>query len=167
MLSRGRLYVTDYRAIFFDRYYAPSRVMPLLETLRRHPNLPDVDIVVAPNDEPRVKTLVDRKFWTRLCSRFPGGDELPPAMFARIVEPRVLPLLDDSSTCLFGSEGGVNPHTSDSNGKTMPSLPVSWEGSGAKGLTAPDRRACSIWSCWYSRAKMYKHKKSNCSQFKI
>ena len=38
----GRLYITDYRAIFFDRYYAPSRVMPLLETLRRHPNLPDV-----------------------------------------------------------------------------------------------------------------------------
>ena len=71
-------------------------------------------------------------------------------MFARIVEPRVRPLFDDSSTCLFGSEGGVNPQTSDSKGKTMPSLPVSWEGSGAKGLTAPDRRACSIWSCWYS-----------------
>ena len=64
-------------------------------------------------------------------------------MFARIVEPRVLPLFDDSSTCLFGSEGGVKPQTSLSNGKTMPSLPVSWEGRGVKGLTAPERRACA------------------------
>ena len=30
-------------------------------------------------------------------------------MFARIVEPRVLPLFDDSSTCLFGSAGGAKP----------------------------------------------------------
>ena len=36
----GKLYLTDYRAIFFDRHYAPSRILPLLETLRRHPNLP-------------------------------------------------------------------------------------------------------------------------------
>ena len=35
----GRLYVTDYAAIFFDRHYAPARIMPLLATLRRHPAL--------------------------------------------------------------------------------------------------------------------------------
>ena len=46
----GNLYITDYRAIFFDRYYAPSRVMPLLETLRRHPHLPDLDLVVVLGD---------------------------------------------------------------------------------------------------------------------
>ena len=49
----GNLYLTDYRAIFFDRHYAPARIMPILETLRRHPNLPNMDIVVAGNDEPR------------------------------------------------------------------------------------------------------------------
>jgi hypothetical protein len=48
----GSLYLTDYRAIFFDRHYAPSRVMPLLETLRRNPTLPNMDIVVAGNDDP-------------------------------------------------------------------------------------------------------------------
>ena len=48
----GSLYLTDYRAVFFDRHYAPSRVMPLLETLRRNPTLPDLDIVVAGNDAP-------------------------------------------------------------------------------------------------------------------
>ena len=35
----GRLYVTDYAAVFFDRHYAPARIMPLLATLRRHPAL--------------------------------------------------------------------------------------------------------------------------------
>ena len=35
-----------------SRHYAPSRVMPLLETLRRNPTLPDLDIVVAGNDAP-------------------------------------------------------------------------------------------------------------------
>jgi hypothetical protein len=96
-VSRGRLYITDYRAIFFDRFYAPSRVMPLLETLRRHPNLPDVDIVVAAVDEPRVKTLVDAKWWTRLCTRYPGGThnnriELPPPLFSSTISRHHLDL---------------------------------------------------------------------------
>ena len=38
-IYRGSLYITDYRAIFFDRHYAPARVMPILETLRRNPQL--------------------------------------------------------------------------------------------------------------------------------
>ena len=80
----GNMYITDYRAIFFDRYYAPSRVMPLLETLRRHPNLPDIDIVVAANDEPRIKTLVSPKWWRRLCTAYPGvAPEGTPHRFAR------------------------------------------------------------------------------------
>ena len=65
-IHRGSLYLTDYRAIFFDRHYAPSRILPLLETLRRHPNLPDIDIVVAGNDEPRVPAVPgDRYIWSR------------------------------------------------------------------------------------------------------
>ena len=80
----GNMYITDYRAIFFDRYYAPARVMPLLETLRRHPNLPDIDIVVAANDEPRIKTLVSPKYWRRLCTAYPGvAPEDSPHRFAR------------------------------------------------------------------------------------
>ena len=101
----GRLYITDYRAIFFDRYFAPSRVMPLLETLRRHRNLPDIDIVIAANDEPRVKTLVDGRFpkyWTRLCSSYPGARvgsvdgirfaDLPPPLFSSTVSRHHLDL---------------------------------------------------------------------------
>ncbi|EOD23491.1 hypothetical protein EMIHUDRAFT_239584 [Emiliania huxleyi CCMP1516] len=53
LVHKGSLYLTDYRAIFFDRHYAPARVWPLLAALRRHRDLPDVDIVVAGNDEPR------------------------------------------------------------------------------------------------------------------
>ena len=53
-IHKGKLYLTDYRAIFFDRHYAPARVMPLLAALRAHPDLPDVDIVVSGNDEPKV-----------------------------------------------------------------------------------------------------------------
>jgi hypothetical protein len=48
------MYLTDYRAIFFDRHYAPARVMPLLAALRRHATMPNIDIVVAGNDEPKV-----------------------------------------------------------------------------------------------------------------
>jgi len=93
-VSQGRLYVTDYRAIFFDRHYAPSRVMPLLDLLRRHPDLPDVDLVVAAVDEPRIKTLVHRKWWTRTCKRWPGEGglggggkrgELPPPLFSSTI----------------------------------------------------------------------------------
>ena len=36
-IYEGSLYLTDYRAIFFDRHYAPARILPLLETLRRNP----------------------------------------------------------------------------------------------------------------------------------
>ena len=68
----NRLYIQDYRAVFFDRHYAPARIMPLLDVLRRH-KIPDVDIVVAAVDEPRVKTIVDAREWSRTIQRFPGG----------------------------------------------------------------------------------------------
>ena len=32
-VRQGRLYLTDYRAIFFDRHYAPARIMPMLEVM--------------------------------------------------------------------------------------------------------------------------------------
>jgi hypothetical protein len=93
----GNLYLTDYRAIFFDRHYAPARVLPIMETLRRHPTLPDMDLVVAGNDEPRVPSMPgDRWSWTRTCGRWPGANQvggsngkpgpgsgkMPPAIFA-------------------------------------------------------------------------------------
>jgi len=98
----GNLYITDYRAIFFDRYYAPSRVMPLLETLRRHPHLPDLDLVVAAVDEPRIKTLVSPKWWSRLCKAFSGvpppgarghnAADLPPPLFSSTISRHHLDL---------------------------------------------------------------------------
>ena len=97
-VHKGRLYLTDYRAIFFDRHYAPSRVLPLLEALRRHPTMPDVDIVVAGNDEPRVPAVPgDQYSWTRTCAKFPGGSgKAPPAIFASTVNKGTfdLPWLD-------------------------------------------------------------------------
>ena len=92
---QGGLYLTDYRAIFFDRHYAPSRIMPMLETLRRNPHLPDLDIVVAANDEPRVSSIPgDRSSWTKTCARWPGGTKgvLPPAMFSSTVNRGVMDL---------------------------------------------------------------------------
>ena len=90
----GRLYITDYRAIFFDRHYAPSRIMPILETLRRNPRMANLDIVVAANDEPRVPAIPgDRTSWTKTCTRWPGGrGSLPPAMFSSTVNRGVMDL---------------------------------------------------------------------------
>jgi hypothetical protein len=72
----GKLYITDYAAIFFDRHYAPARVLPLLDTLRRHPSLPNLDVVVAANDEPRIHLVPgDPSVWERhTCTRHCGGD---------------------------------------------------------------------------------------------
>ena len=84
----GQLYITDYAAIFFDRHYAPARVLPLLDTLRRHPNLPNLDVVVAANDEPRVNFVPgdlatwQRKTCTRYCPSSLGGAMPPPAIFS-------------------------------------------------------------------------------------
>ena len=48
--------------------------VPILETLRRHPNLPNMDLVVAGNDEPRVPSMPgDRYSWSKTCGRWPGG----------------------------------------------------------------------------------------------
>ena len=83
-IHNGKLYITDYAAIFFDRHYAPARVMPLLDTLRRHPDLPNLDLVVAGNDEPRVHAVPgDAHRWSRMCDRYCGpAARPPPALFS-------------------------------------------------------------------------------------
>ena len=82
-VHNGKLFVTDYAAIFFDRHYAPARVMPLLDTLRRHPDLPNLDIVVAGNDEPRVHNMPgDERLWRRMCDRHCAASATPPALFS-------------------------------------------------------------------------------------
>ncbi|KAL1507912.1 hypothetical protein AB1Y20_007517 [Prymnesium parvum] len=89
----GNLYITDYRAIFFDRWYAPARVMALLDVLRWH-EVPDVDIVVAAVDEPRVKMSIDELHWTRTVQAYPGATtdakgrrvvKLPPPLFSSTI----------------------------------------------------------------------------------
>ena len=71
-IRNNELFITDYRAVFFDRHYAPARIMPLLDVLRRH-KIPDVDIVVAAVDEPRVKVRVDAREWSRTILRYSGS----------------------------------------------------------------------------------------------
>ena len=73
----NRLYITDYRAIFFDRHYAPARIMLLLELLKRR-SIPDLDLVVAAVDEPRVKTKVESREWSRMIQRYPAAKTLDP-----------------------------------------------------------------------------------------
>ena len=86
-IYNGQLYITDYRAIFFDRKYAPSRIMPLLETLRQHPDLPDIDIVISGNDEPRFASIPGNQFsWSKMCAKWPGeSGKLPPVTFSNTV----------------------------------------------------------------------------------
>ena len=88
----NELYITDYRAVFFDRHYAPARVMPLLDVLRRH-TLPDIELVVAAVDEPRIKTKVDARDWSLLMDKYPGSiprgnvkAQLPPPLFSSTVD---------------------------------------------------------------------------------
>ena len=95
----GKLYITDYAAIFFDRHYAPARVLPLLDTLRRHPQLRNLDIVVAGNDEPRVHNVPgDPRLWRRSCQRYCGDGSstsdgrAPPALFSSTTNRATLDL---------------------------------------------------------------------------
>ena len=87
----GNLYVTDYRAIFFDRHYAPARLMLMLETMRRH-KLPDLDLVVAAVDEPRIKMRFGQADWAKTLNKYPGGvrnpakpGPLPPPLFSSTI----------------------------------------------------------------------------------
>ena len=59
-----------------DERWAEER-MPLLDVLRRH-KIPDVDIVVAAVDEPRVKTKVESREWSRMIQRYPAAKTLDP-----------------------------------------------------------------------------------------
>ena len=94
----GELHLSDYRAVFFDRHYAPARLMPMLDVLRRHPNLPDVDLVVAAVDEPRIRIKVDRMEWPRTVRLYPGvpvaggGGGLPPPLFSSTIDSAHLDL---------------------------------------------------------------------------
>ena len=84
-VHNNELYLTDYRAVFFDRHYAPARIIPMLHVLRRH-KIPNVDLVVAAVDEPRVKTSVNALEWTRLIAKYPSGASLPPPLFSSTVD---------------------------------------------------------------------------------
>ncbi len=70
----GRLYITDLRAIFFDRNYAMARVMPILETLRRWP-VPDLDAVFQGTDYPLGELPRDAAHMERM---YGSGQHIPP-----------------------------------------------------------------------------------------
>lgn len=56
-------------------------MLPLLTLLRRH-KIPDVDLVIAANDEPRIKVKVNQRHWERTCKAYPGRRQLPPPLFS-------------------------------------------------------------------------------------
>ena len=155
-MHRGSLYLTDYRAIFFDRWYAPARVMPLLDALRwqslpypaprgdlsraflgpfsnlsRRHSLPDIDIVFAAVDEPRVKMLVEEAQWTRTVGKYPGkvagAVKLPPPIFSSTVNRahHHLPWPDSSTSADLGRSRPIsaNRRTTTSRGQTFRSTP--------------------------------------------
>ena len=70
----GRLYITDLRAIFFDRHYAAARVMPLLLALKRFP-VPDLDAVFSGTDYPIMEIPRDGAHMERMYGK---GQGIPP-----------------------------------------------------------------------------------------
>lgn len=77
----GRLFVRDIRALRFARVDAPSWKITLLETMRRHPDLPDVDVVFNEGDYPIVQIPKDGAHQQRLYGR--GTNRMrPPPVFS-------------------------------------------------------------------------------------
>jgi len=70
----GRLYVTDLRAIFFDRHYAMARIMPLLLTMLRWP-VPDFDALFSGTDYPIMEIPRDAAHMARM---YGSGQPIPP-----------------------------------------------------------------------------------------
>ena len=71
----GRLYITDLRGIFYDRHYSMARVMPILETMRRWPGLPDLDAVFQGTDYPLSEIPRSAAHFHRL---YGPGKPIPP-----------------------------------------------------------------------------------------
>ena len=69
----GRLFIKDIRSLQFARDYAPSWKITLLETMRRHRDLPDVDIVFNEGDYPIVQIPKDGAHQQRLYGRGSNG----------------------------------------------------------------------------------------------
>ena len=93
----GRLYITDLRAIFFDRHYAMARVMPLLLTMKRW-KVPDLDAVFSGTDYPIMEIPRDAAHMQRMYA-------------AR--QPTPTPCISTTTT---------NPNTNTSTSTSTPSL---------------------------------------------
>ena len=74
----GRLFIKDVRSLQFARDYAPSWKITLLETMRRHRDLPNVDIVYNEGDYPIVQIPKDGAHQQRLYGRGTNGMKPPP-----------------------------------------------------------------------------------------
>jgi hypothetical protein len=74
----GRLFIRDIRSLQFAREFAASWKITLLETMRRHRDLPDVDIVFNEGDYPIVQIPKDGAHQQRLYGRSSNGMKPPP-----------------------------------------------------------------------------------------
>jgi len=77
----GRLFIKDVRSLQFARDYAPSWKITLLEAMRRHRDLPDLDAVFNEGDYPVVQIPKDGAHQQRLYGRGSNGMK-PPPMFS-------------------------------------------------------------------------------------
>jgi protein glucosyltransferase len=79
-IIKGKLYVKDIRALQFARDFAPSWKITLLETMRRHVDLPDVDAVFNEGDYPISQLPNDGAHAQRLYGRegMENGQKPPP-----------------------------------------------------------------------------------------
>ncbi|KAJ1640453.1 glycosyl transferase family 90-domain-containing protein [Pavlovales sp. CCMP2436] len=77
-----RLYVKDVRALELDRDYAVSRIAPFIDLIKFDPQIPDVEIFLALNDQPSIAYSYRGKVG-REKDQF-----RPPPMFGATLHPR-------------------------------------------------------------------------------
>lgn len=83
-IIQRRLYVKDVRALELDRDYAVSRIAPLIDIIKAHPTLPNVDLMFGLNDQPQVA-------YNYRGPHARAHDVLhPPPMFGATLSPRTV-----------------------------------------------------------------------------
>jgi len=101
----GRLFIKDIRSLLFARDYAPSWKITLLQTMKRHRDLPDIDAVFNEGDYPIVQLPKDGAHQQRLYGRGSNGMKPPPVFSPTASETSLDFPFPDFSFSPPGTEG--------------------------------------------------------------